>query len=143
MEGVIVLDTSVVIKWFRQGEVLAQQALMVRDAYLEGEIEVAAPSLLTYELANVLRYRKDLDASQVQEAVLSLVDMGLEVIPLSSPLVRRSIDIAYTYRATVYDAAFAALAESLNATLITADERLVHQLTPLPRVRFLAETRRT
>ena len=32
MDGPVVLDTSVVIKWFRQGEVLASQALALRDA---------------------------------------------------------------------------------------------------------------
>jgi hypothetical protein len=38
MDGPVVLDTSVVIKWFRQGEVLASQALALRDAYLDGRI---------------------------------------------------------------------------------------------------------
>jgi hypothetical protein len=59
MQGPVVLDAStsrdasVVIKWFRQGEVLAEQAVALREAYLDGQIEVTVPSLLTYELANV------------------------------------------------------------------------------------------
>ena len=32
----LVLDTSVIIKWLRRGEVLAEEALAVRDAYLVG-----------------------------------------------------------------------------------------------------------
>jgi predicted nucleic acid-binding protein len=40
---------------------------------------------------------------------------------------------------TVYDATFAALARTLGATFVTADERLVHRLEPLPFVRFLGE----
>jgi predicted nucleic acid-binding protein len=40
---------------------------------------------------------------------------------------------------TIYDVAFAALAESLNATFITADERLVRRLDAFPCVRFLGE----
>jgi hypothetical protein len=35
MNGPVVLDTSVILKWFRQEEVLADQALALRDAYLE------------------------------------------------------------------------------------------------------------
>ncbi len=35
MQGPVVLDTSVVIKWFRQGEVLAEQAVALREAYLD------------------------------------------------------------------------------------------------------------
>jgi len=139
VNGDVVLDTSVVIKWFRQGEVLAGPALALRDAYLDGQIAASAPSLLAYELANVLRYKSDLTPHQVQEAAQSLFDMGLELIPPSSAVMRRAVEIAHTCDTTVYDAAFAALAESLNAAFITADERLVRKLKTLPCVRFLGD----
>ena len=139
MAGAVVLDTSVVIKWYRQGEVLASRALALRDAYLDGEIAVSVPSLLVYELANVLRYKKDLAPGQVQDAVQSLFDIGLEVVPPLSSVARRAVEIACTCETTVYDAAFAALAESLNATFVTADERLARKLETLPGVRFLGD----
>ena len=139
MDGPVVLDTSVVIKWFRQGEVLADQALALREAYLEGQILVSVPSLLAYELANVLRYKGDLTTEQVQEAVQSLFDMGLEWILLSGAVMRRAVEMARAYETTVYDAAFAALAESLNTAFVTADERLVRRLEALPFVCFLGE----
>ena len=139
MDGSVVLDTSVIIKWFRQGEVLAGQALALRDAYLDGQIVIAIPSLVAYELANVLRYKTDLTTDQVQEAVQSLFDTGLEWVSPSSAMMRRAVEIARTHETTVYDAAFAALAESLNATFITADERLARCLETLPFVCFLGE----
>jgi len=139
MDGPVVLDTSVVIKWFRQGEVLASQALALRDAYLDGRIGVSVPSLLAYELANVLRYKNDLTTHQVQKAVQSLFDMGLEWVLPSGTAMRRAVEIARVYETTVYDAAFAALAESLDATFVTADERLVRRLEALPFVCFLRE----
>ena len=135
----VVLDTSVVIKWFRQEEVLARQALALRHAYLDGEIAISAPSLLVYELANVLRYKGDLTTEQVQEAVRSLFDTGLELVPPQSTVMRRAVEIARVCEATVYDTAFAALAESLSATFITADERLARHLDPLSLVRFLGD----
>lgn len=137
MQGPVVLDTSVVIKWFRQREVLGEQALALRDAYLDGQIEVTIPSLLAYELANVLRYKADLTTEQVQVAVGSLFDMGLIWILPSSTVMGRTIEIARTYDTTVYDATFVALAESLGATFVTADERLVRRLEALSCVRFL------
>ena len=36
MSAHVVPDTSVIIKWFRQGEILGGQALALRAAYLEG-----------------------------------------------------------------------------------------------------------
>jgi len=139
MDGSLVLDTSVVIKWFRQGEVLAGQALALRDAYLDGEVAVSVPTLLVYELANVLRYKEDLTTDQVQEAVQSLFNMGLEWVSPTGALMRRAVEIARACDTTVYDAAFAALAEPLSATFITADERLVHRLAPRACVRFLGD----
>ena len=139
MDGSVVLDTSVVIKWFRQGEVLAGQALALREAYLDGYIVVSVPSLLVHELANVLCHKGDLTTDQVQEAVQSLFDMRLEWVLPSSAVMRRAVEIARAYETTVYDAAFAALAESLNATFVTADERLSRRLADLSFVRFLGE----
>ena len=74
---VVVPDTSVVIKWFRQGEILADLALALRQDYLSGAVAAVVPSLLAYELANVLRYKSDLTTEQVREAVRSLFDVGL------------------------------------------------------------------
>jgi predicted nucleic acid-binding protein len=139
MDASIVLDTSVVIKWFRQGEVLASQALALRDAYLHGQILVSVPSLLAYELANVLRYKRDLTTAQVEDAVQSLFDMGLEWMPPSATVMRRTVIVAREWDITVYDAVFVALAESRNATFITADEQLARRLEDLPFVRYLGD----
>lgn len=135
----VVLDTSVVVKWFRQGEVLAERALVVRDAYLEGQIRVSVPSLLAYELANLLRYKQDITTAQVKQAVRSLFDMRLEWVLPTHAVLQRAVEIAQAYDTTVYDAVFAALADSAGATFVTADERLCQRLSALPYVRFLGE----
>jgi predicted nucleic acid-binding protein len=135
----LVLDTSVIVKWFRQGEVLAERALALRDAYLAGQIAVAVPALVAYELANVLRYKTDLTTGQVRAAVQSLFDLGWEWVAPSSAVMGRAVEVARACETTVYDATFAAQAESLHATLVTADERLVRRFSTLPFVRFLGD----
>jgi len=139
VNGPVVLDTSVVVKWFRQGEILAAPALKLRAAYLDGQIAVFVPALLAYELANVLRYKTDLTTGQVQDAIQSLFDMGLEWVLPTSTAMRRAAEIAYACEATIYGAAFVTLAESLSATYITADERLARRLEAYPFVRFLGD----
>ena len=139
MSAHIVPDTSVVIKWFRQGEILAQEALALRAAYLDSQLQVSVPSLLAYELTNVLRYKDDLTTDQVEEAIQSLFDMGLAPVPPTAAMMRRAAVIARAAGATVYDAAFAALAESLQATFVTADERLARRLAAWPFVLFLGD----
>lgn len=136
-----VLDTSVFIKWFRQGEVLAEQALALRDAYLEGQTVIFMPSLVAYELANVMRYKGDLNIGRVQEVLQSLFDMSLEWIMSSNELMRLAVEIAYEYNITVYDSTFVALAKSLKASFITADRQLGNQLAKFSFVYFLGDVR--
>jgi len=136
---VVVLDTSVVIKWYRQGEVLADPALALRDLYLDGRVTLAAPALLAYEFSNVLCYKQEFGTEDIQEAVERLYKMRLEWVSPSSALICRAIEIARTHETTVYDASFVALAEALDATFVTADARLVHQLSSHSHVRFLGD----
>jgi predicted nucleic acid-binding protein len=135
----LVLDTSVVLKWVRQEEILAEQALDILNSYLEGRSRVIVPTLLAYEVANVLRYKNELTTAHLEAAIQSLFDLGLEWIAVSSDTIRRSVNLARAYDTSVYDAVFAALAESTGATLITADARLVQRLEGLSFVVFLGE----
>lgn len=137
---IIVLDTSVIVKWFRQEEELARLALALRERYLQGQITVAVPMLLIYELANVLRYKSELTTEQVQEAVESLLDMGLEWIEPSVAAMRRAVSLAREGGITVYDATFVAVAETLGAALVTADEQLARRLHSLSYVGHLGQS---
>lgn len=139
MNAHVVPDTSVVIKWFRQDEILADQALALRAAYVDGGLQVSVPALLAYELTNVLRYKDDLTITQVEEAVQSLFDMGLVWVSPTAAVMRRAAAIARGLDVTVYDAVFAAVAESLEAVFVTADERLARSLAELPFVRHLGD----
>jgi predicted nucleic acid-binding protein len=134
---VVVLDSSVVIKWFRQEEVLADMALLWRERFLNGSALVVVPDLMAYEIANALAYKQDLSTEQVQGAARSLFDMELEWAGPSAALSERAIELARTYGISVYDGVFVALAESLSARLITADRRLVDRLSTLKFVSFL------
>jgi len=139
LTGSVVLDSSVIIKWFRAHEVLRDQALWIRQAYLDGNLRIYAPDLLIYEIANVLRYKPDLDQRKVQQAIGSLYDMGISIVTPSSRLMGRAIEIAYSHNVTVYDAVFSALAERVDGAFVTADEKLVKKLRKLDHVHFLSE----
>ena len=139
MSAALVLDSSVIVKWFRQGEILAEQALVLRNAYLGGRVSLLAPVLCVFEIANVLRYKEDLTAEQIQEAVQSLFEIGLDFIAPSVGLMRRVVEIALDCKITVYDATFVALAENLEVEFITADKSLVDRLKDFSFVRFLGD----
>ncbi len=135
----VVLDTSVVVKWLRQEEELADEALAWRARFYEGQLQIAVPSLLAYELANVMTYKADQTSEQVLEALTTLFQMGLHWFPPSPGLIDRAFILARHYRITVYDASFVALAEALGADMITADVHSARRLAGLAFVHVLGE----
>ena len=131
------MDASVILKWFRQGEVNADRPLAIRRAYLEGRFTLISPTLCAYEIANVLRFKGDLPTKHIQDAIQSLYDLNIEWISPSKVLMHRAVELARSFDATVYDAVYAALAETIDIVLITADEKLADRMKSLPQMCYL------
>jgi predicted nucleic acid-binding protein len=134
----VLLDSSVVIKWFRQSEIWQDEAILLRQEYLDGRLLIYVPDLLIFEIANVLRYKPDLNRIQVQEALGSLFDLQIMVIAISKEVITKAIDLAYAQDLTIYDAAFVAMSLNLNIPFITADERLIQKLSGFPHVHHIS-----
>jgi predicted nucleic acid-binding protein len=74
----------------------------------------------------------------VQEALDSLYNLNIKIIEISQEIIKGAIRLAYSYGITVYDAAFMALAESLKAPFVTADEKLSEKLADVPYVQHIS-----
>jgi len=79
VSNMYVLDASVVIKWFSEEE-YTDKAVKLREDFFRGELELAVPDLLLYEVSNALRYNPDFDENDVVEAVDSLFDIEISII---------------------------------------------------------------
>ncbi len=125
----VVVDASVVVKWYVP-ERDHEAARAVRDAYLDGVVDLLAPSLLPFEVVNALRYADLFDDEQLEGAAATLPDYGIEFVPF------RRLDAvpaaATTADTSVYDAAYLALAAARDCRLYTADERLVATVEATP-----------
>lgn len=135
----VLLDSSVVLKWFRRDEIWREAALKLRKAYLDGHTVIFVPNLLIYEIANVLRYKPDLTQLQVQEALTSLFDMQIRRVEISQVVIMEAIQLAYLHTITVYDATFIAMAKYLKVPFITADEKLIQNLSKIPYVHHISD----
>lgn len=95
---------------------------------LRGE-RLAAPELVDLEVTSVLRKQLRAGAMGVRRAALALED--LTSMPLlrapHRPLLARCWELRDNL--TIYDAAYVALAEALEATLLTGDARLARAAT--------------
>ncbi len=99
----------------------------------EAGMQVVAPALLYYEVANSLhQYQKHglLSAEAIRRLLYASLVLPVKLI--SDPaLHRRALELAAAYRLpAAYDAHYLALAERLGVELWTTDARLVNVLQP-------------
>ena len=98
----------------------------IADRLLDPEETVAAPHLLDLEVLQVLRryaLAGDMDSKRAQEALQDYSDLPIRRYP-HEPLMFRIWDLRHNI--TAYDAAYIALAEVLDALLLTRDASLVN-----------------
>jgi len=121
----VVVDASVALKWqFDDEECVAQAVTLRDDFYLRGAVQVIAPQLLVYELANgiaVAARKQRISPDKAAEAMNNLLMLNIElreVEPLSS------LELALRYNLSAYDAAYVALAKSEKCELWTGDKAL-------------------
>lgn len=117
----IVLDSSVVVKWFSK-ETKSAEALTLMDSYVQGSVDLIVSEILFCEVGNALRYKPDYDAEKLKTALLQLFSLHMKVAHLTEDLMVRAGAIAYEGKITLYDALPVAIAEHRKAVCITADQ---------------------
>ena len=122
----IVIDASVVLKWYLADEEYGQRALGILDKHLTGEVEIIAPSLLEYEVMNglmIAKKRGRMKAEKIQMAMDGFVNLDLKLKNLSF-FYSKIIELCEIHHLSAYDAAYLALASEQGIPFITADEEL-------------------
>jgi predicted nucleic acid-binding protein len=132
----IVLDASVVIKWFLQ-ESDSEKALQFKEELLRGKVDIIVPDLVLYEILNVLRFKSGVTEAAVKTILPAFFDLGVEIITPSQRLLEETLHLSFVTELSVYDCVYLALANELGAKLVTADKRLVRQAAPLAKVELL------
>jgi predicted nucleic acid-binding protein len=134
----IILDASVVVKWFSEEE-YTEKALEIRERIRMGEERVIVPDLLLYELANALKYNPTFDTKDIHDALTSIFDMEMDIVTPLPEIINSAVTLAFEHNITVYDAFYVALAKDLELTFITADGRLCERVRGLNFVKFIGE----
>lgn len=125
---IIVVDASVVAKWFVQEEE-TENALLLRNDYLKGKTVIACPDLLGYEVLNALRYKPSFGEKDLNEVASALRKYSFLSYPiLNHGLADQAIKVAMKYGLSIYDSSYIAVANELDSTLYTADRKLVEKV---------------
>ena len=132
MSGIVVVDASLAVKWLVE-EVDSDKAHAALELWVAQDVTRAVPSLMPFEVANVLHrrvLRGELSVEDSARLITRLLDTQLE-IHQSARLHTRALELASQLRqGAVYDAHYLALAESLDCEFWTADQRFYRAASP-------------
>lgn len=118
----VVLDASVIIKWFRSAdETDLDAARAIRTLVATRRLSVIAPPLLAVELIDVAARRWRWARDDLVEFARALGNLGFTICEASL----RDV-VEWTARGlSAYDATYVALAESAGMELISADRQIL------------------
>ncbi|MEK6791671.1 MAG: type II toxin-antitoxin system VapC family toxin [Deltaproteobacteria bacterium] len=139
----VVIDASVVLKWYLLDEEDGQSALKILDDYVCDRVALLAPALLEFEVASGLAIasrRGRVHDQDVLKALEGFSGLGIELRPLA-PLFPKVIEYCGKFNLSAYDASYAALADAEKTLLVTADKRLLNSANKLKFVKRLGEFR--
>ena len=142
MSEFVVVDASVAFKWLVEEENPDKATALTRLWDDEGT-QLAAPSLMPFEVANALHrrvVRGDLEVEVAADLMQDLMSLGVALHGTPN-LRRRALELANQLKqGAVYDAHYLALAESLSCELWTADQRFYRAAgTGVDNVRWIGE----
>ena len=122
----VLVDTSVLIKWFHgEGESELEAARALRDATRRGEVESRVIDLALYEMGNVLVRTLRWSGADVADQLDDLVVICGAPLAMPGEWFRQAAMIGTTHRLTFYDASWAAAAQALGVSLVSADAQLL------------------
>lgn len=125
----LVLDASVVIKWFVSEQRGSPEAHKLLNDYQAGEFSVVVPSLFFLEVLNVAGRGWQWDGEAVMQLAEALGNLSFEVAEPALLTVAHWVSLGLT----AYDAAYVALAEERGLLLVTDDDKIIEVATAISR----------
>jgi predicted nucleic acid-binding protein len=119
----LVVDASAALKLVRGEPGRAEVRRHFHQWTLSGD-PILVPPLFWMEIVNVLALRYRFPPKAIVEAIYELEQVGIATAEVGRPAVLAIIDAVARSGLTAYDASYLVLAESADASLLTADAQL-------------------
>lgn len=134
----LVLDLSVLIKWFSLEDNDVDVALSIESDFLEGKYQILMPFFYTWELNNYLSRHFDSETatsfySHFKSYKFQYHDLHLKTSRIAFEIIEKFPKISF------YDASYHALAISENATFLTCDKKYYEKTKKLGHIVLLKD----
>ncbi|MFQ5910728.1 MAG: type II toxin-antitoxin system VapC family toxin [Thermoplasmata archaeon] len=123
----VVVDASVAVKWFNAEED-SEEAVAMRNDHVSGDLVLASPSLLIWEVCNALRHSPEAGSSDVRKALRDLWDLQMVLFEPNLEWMGEAIGEAFARGITVYDSSYLALAMHLRVPFYSADRVMLSKV---------------
>jgi len=122
----VVSDANIVLKWFHsEGEDEVDSARDLLEAHKERTVALSVLDLTVYEVGNALmRGRAGASAEQAATVIEALAEICPAIRPSPNEM-KAASRLAERHELTLYDAAYAAVAQGRSAELVTLDRALL------------------
>src|SRR3989304_8977296 len=121
----IVVDTSVIIKWLFRAEEGATDAFDLYEKHVKEAEEIVVPQILLYEVANVLATKSKIKSETIISDINFIYKANLTFHQENRDELAEAAILAKEYKTSVYDMLYAVIAKNKKCVLVTADENFV------------------
>lgn len=116
----VVVDTSVIIKWFSSEEESEKAQDLLRPI-TASRTELILPHFAQLEISNILRLGKKFLQVKTDKCIVDFFDLLPRFVEIDKDYSLEISSLAYNHNLASYDAAFVAVANRWNIPLFTAD----------------------
>ena len=125
----VVVDSSVVLRWFTDQEPGSVEAGRWLERWTEDASLLVAPDILRFEvLGGLARLQQTKDTGWAARAFGRFERLGLRLLPTDTDVALLALRRSRELRVGGWDAVYLAHAESLGITWLTADQRILRRL---------------
>lgn len=133
---VLVVDTSVFIKWLIKETEGQKEAEKLKEDFVSQKIKIVIPSICLWEINNYLGQKLEINEATAIFSVFLLyhfkeVRMDLKLASLAFRIMKSAPKTSF------YDASYHALALNVGGTYITADQKYYEQTKKWKNIRIL------
>ncbi|SRR3989344_3156529 len=122
-----VIDASACLKWAFKDEIDSGKALNLQKLYLDEKVELLAPNIWVFEIANGIKtafLRDRVPINKCKIKLKQLINSSPYLVNVESD-VEICLNNALKYQISVYDSTYVTLAIINNVPLISSDKKLV------------------
>jgi predicted nucleic acid-binding protein len=122
----IVLDASVLVKLIVREE-YSEKVLKLIETKIDGKVELFAPSLIIYEIGNVIWRHREIDTDSMHEYIKHISSLGIKFMDLAfeEEILDETCKLSKSKDLTFYDAAYVSIAKVIGTKLLTADRMII------------------